>query len=102
MTKEIFMEKEVLFNLNGNGEGLFYINEHRKQIARMDIKISGKSLIVLHTEVNPAYEGNGLANKMFLEMVRYARENKLKVNALCPYVMLQFKKAPDLYADVMI
>lgn len=96
------MEKEILFSLNENREGLFYINDHQERIARMEVKISGKSLIALHTEVSPAYEGNGLAKKMFLEMVGYARENKLKVKALCHYVALQFKKDPEKYADVLI
>ena len=95
------MLTEVLLKMNDKGEGLFYIRDLREQIARMDIKISGKTLSALHTEVNPAYEGNGLAKKMFIEMVSYARKNQLKVKALCPYVSVQFKKNPDEYADVL-
>ena len=96
------MANEVLLKINEKNEGLFYIEEHQKKIAHMDIEISGQTLTALHTEVNPAYEGKGLAKKMFLEMVAYARENKLKVRALCPYVSLQFKKGPGEYADVII
>jgi predicted GNAT family acetyltransferase len=33
-------------------------------------------------------------------MVGYARERKLKIIPLCPYVQAQFKRHPDTYADV--
>ena len=95
------MENEVQFKINDKGEGLFYIEDFRKQIGRMDVKISDKTLTALHTEVNPAYEGNGLAKRMFLQMVDYARENNLKVKSLCHYVKLQFKKHPGKYTDVL-
>ncbi len=95
------MENEVQFKINENGEGLFYIEHLRKQIGRIDIKIFDKTLSALHTEVNPAYEGKGFAKKMFLEMIDYARENKLKVKAECSYVNLQFKKVAGEYADVL-
>lgn len=96
------MSKEVLLKLDEKGAGLFYLMEHEKQIGHMDIKISGNTLTVLHTEVNPAYEGNGLAKSMFLEMTAYARKNQLKVQALCPYVALQFKRNPEEYLDVTV
>ena len=95
------MSKEVLLKLDEKGEGLFYIVEHQKQIGHLDIKISGNTLTVLHTEVNPAYEGNGLAKKMFLEMIDYARKNQLMVKTTCPYVDLQFKRNPGEYSDVI-
>ena len=95
------MSKEVLLKLDEKGEGCFYVVEQQKQIGHLDINISGNTLKVLHTEVNPAYEGNGLAKKMFLEMVSYARKNQLKVKAMCPYVDLQFKRNPGEYSDVI-
>jgi uncharacterized protein len=33
-------------------------------------------------------------------MVDYAREHKLKVIPLCPYVNAQFRRHPDQYQDV--
>ena len=38
------------------------------------------------------------ANGWFV--VTYAREHKLKVIALCPYVSVQFKRHPQKYADI--
>jgi hypothetical protein len=45
-------------------------------------------------------EGKGLGKKLLEEMVNYARKNKLKVIALCPYVFAQFRRHPEEYADI--
>lgn len=95
------MSKEVLLKLDEKGVGSFYIMDHQKEIGHIDIKISGNTLMAIHTEVNPAYEGNGLAKSMFLEMIGYSRKNQLKVKALCSYVDLQFKKNPEEYSDLI-
>ncbi|MEO6682670.1 MAG: GNAT family N-acetyltransferase [Ginsengibacter sp.] len=92
---------QVEFKLDDQNEGMFYINDEREQIARLEIKIIGKGLLAIHTEVNPGQEGKGLAKKMFLEMVDYARKNHLTVKAYCPYVQAQFKKNPEEYSDVL-
>ena len=92
--------EEVKLNLNEKRHGHFYINENDEQIAEMIIGISGNDLTVYHTEVLPKAEGRGLAKKLLLAMVDYARKNGLKVIALCPYVFAQFKRHPEEYADV--
>lgn len=80
--------------------GRFFIKENDEQIAEMQIGISGNDLTVYHTEVLPQAEGKGLAKMLFLAMIDYARQHQLKVIALCPYVLAQFKRHPDEYADV--
>lgn len=92
--------EEVQLTLNEKNYGHFYINENDEQIAEMEIGISGNDLTVYHTEVLPKAEGKGLAKKLLNAMVGYARKNKLKVIALCPYVFAQFKRHPDEYADI--
>ena len=42
-------------------------------------------------------EGKGLAKKLLIAMVDYARKNNLKVIALCPFVHAQFLRHPDEY-----
>lgn len=66
----------------------------------MAIGISGSDLTVYPTEVDPAHGGKGYAKMMLNEMMAYARENDLKVIALCPYVHAQFKKHPEEVADI--
>ena len=71
-----------------------------RQIGEMEVSVSGNSLVVYHTEVDPAAEGKGIAKQMLATMVDYARKNDLKVTPLCPYVHAQFKRRADEYSDV--
>lgn len=92
--------EEVKLTLDEKSHGHFYINENDQQVAEMVIGISGDDLTVYHTEVLPQAEGKGLARELLKTMVDYARKNKLKVIALCPYVFAQFKRHPDEYSDI--
>ena len=86
--------------LNDQQRGGFVIDEGEQRIAEMAVAISGKNLIVYHTEVSETLRGQGVAAKLLGQMVDYARENQLKVVPLCPYVLAQFKRHPEHYADV--
>ena len=90
----------VSFALNETGAGSFYIEEGNERIAEMVVSISGNNLTVYHTEVFPKGEGKGLGKELLEAMVDHARKNGLKVIALCPFVHAQFKRHPDMYADV--
>ena len=71
-----------------------------QQIGKMDISRNNTHVTVYHTEVDPQYEGQGLAKKLLAQLVAFARENGLKIKPLCPYVHLQFKRHAEDYADV--
>ena len=62
---------------------------------------NGKFLYATHTEVYPAYEGNGYAALLLDAISVYAREKEIKIVPLCAYVIGAFRKYPDKYADVM-
>ena len=81
-------------------KGAFVIEEGSERIAEMAIGVSGNNLTVYHTEVSDKLKGQGVAAKLLSTMVSYAREHKLKVIALCPYVNAQFTRHPDLYSDI--
>jgi predicted GNAT family acetyltransferase len=90
----------VKLELNENGRGAFIISENGEQLGEMMIGIVGTNLTVYHTEVDPKAEGKGYAKKLLVDMVNYARKNKMTVTALCPYVHAQFKRHADEYADI--
>ena len=92
--------EEVQLTLDEKNNGKFYILDGEEQIGEMEINVSPTAVTVFHTEVAPAAEGKGLAKKLLETMVLYARKNALKVIPLCPYVLVQFKRHPDEYADV--
>ena len=91
---------EVILKLNEKGEGGFYIFDGEDKLGEMVVSVSDNQLTVYHTEVAPKAEGKGLAKKMLAAMVDYARKNTLKVIPLCPYVLAQFKRHPEEYADL--
>lgn len=91
---------EIQLKLNANGRGAFIIEDANERLAEMEVAVAGNNLTVYHTEVSDKLQGQGVASKILSTMVNYARENKLKVIALCPYVHAQFKRHPEQYADV--
>lgn len=91
---------EIQLRLNDAGHGAFVIENGSERVAEMKIGIQNGNLTVYHTEVAESLKGQGIAQKLLSAMVSYARENKLKVIPLCPYVLAQFKRYPELYEDI--
>lgn len=91
---------DVTLKLDENGKGGFYITEEEEQLGEMEISVAHNHLTVYHTEVAAKAEGKGLAKKLLETMVAYARTNGLQVIPLCPYVLAQFKRHPEQYADL--
>lgn len=67
---------------------------------KMDIAIKDGVLTVYHTEVDEAFAGKGFAKVLLENVVGHARENKLMIAPLCPYVHAQFRRHPEIYEDV--
>ena len=84
-----------------DGNGSFIIKHEKQQVGEMTFSLTDHEISVDHTEVEPEFEGKGLAKKMFLKMIEYAREKKLKVVATCSYVQKQIEKNKEEYADVI-
>ncbi|NEU10128.1 N-acetyltransferase [Flavihumibacter sp. R14] len=92
--------EEIKLRLNNNGEGSFYVLDSQEQIAQLVVSVSGDELTAHHTEVFPKGEGKELGKRLMARMADYARENHLKVTALCPFVFGQFKRHPEIYSDI--
>lgn len=58
------------------------------------------TLVIDHTIVEEAYEGQGLGKKILANVVEYAREEKLKIIPLCPFANKVFSKTAE-YNDVL-
>ncbi len=91
---------EIALQLDEKQHGAFTANEGDEQIGEMVISVKDNELTVYHTEVAPKAEGKGIAKSLLDAMVKYARENALKVIPLCPYVHLQFRRHADEYGDL--
>lgn len=91
---------DIKLELNEKGQGSFNLYEEGKKTGEMVISVSGNELTVYHTQVVPEAEGKGYAKQLLDTMVNYVRVHKLTVIPLCPYVLAQFNRHPDAYADI--
>jgi uncharacterized protein len=93
---------EIKLELDEKKHGAFNLYEDGNKIGEMVISLRDDKLTVYHTEIDSSAEGKGYAKLLLEDMVKYSRENNLKVIALCPYVHAQFKRHPDTYADIWL
>ena len=62
--------------------------------------LRGQAISLIHTEVEPAFQGKGLATHLARFSLDDARTRGLAVLPFCPYVNSWIKKHPD-YADLV-
>ena len=62
--------------------------------------LNGQAISLIHTEVEPAFQGHGLATHLARFSLDDARKRGLAVLPFCPYVNSWIKKHPD-YADLV-
>lgn len=92
---------EIQKKLKDN-RGSFFIEKDGRQVAELDFNIEDNILDAYHTGVRPELEGQGIASRLFDEMVNFARENGYKVKPSCPYIDVKFRRNPDGFSDVMM
>jgi len=74
-------------------KGAFVALDQDKKAGEMTYSKAGDSLIIIdHTEVDPAFGGQGVGKKMVLAAVDFARQNNIKVLPLCPFAKAAFDK----------
>jgi hypothetical protein len=56
------------------------------QTAELNYRLNGDTIIFTHTGVPPALEGHGIGSLLVKTGLEYARNNNLKVQALCWFV----------------
>ena len=90
----------IEFRINDKQQGSFFIMQNGRQIAELDFEVKNNVLNAYHTGVRPELEGQGIAGKLFDEMVKYARENNYKVIPSCSYISAKFRRRPDDFQDL--
>lgn len=91
---------EIKFRIDKQKQGSFYIEQDGRQVAELDFEIQDNLLNALHTGVRPELEGQGIAGRLFDEMIEYAHENNYKVIATCPYIKVMFKRNSPKLDDI--
>jgi uncharacterized protein len=75
--------------------------EQDGEVAYMDYSLSSEVLELIHTEVPKKLEGRGIGSQLAENALRWAREHKLKVDIVCPFVKEYIAKHPE-YADLIL
>ena len=70
-----------------------------KLIGECDCRENGLVWTAYHTEVDPAYGGQGIAGRLVAAVAQAARERGAKIVPQCSYVRRLFESKPE-YADV--
>lgn len=97
MNNDIEITKE-----EGESKGRLVARKDGKEVGEMTYSNAndGQLMIVDHTGVDDAHEGEGIGKALFHKMVDMAREEKREIMPLCPFVKRMFEKNKDLW-DVL-
>ncbi|HJX83302.1 MAG TPA: GNAT family N-acetyltransferase [Candidatus Angelobacter sp.] len=75
--------------------------ERNGEVAYLEYSLSGNILVLIHTEVPETLRGMGLATSLAETALRWARENNLKVDIICPIVQGYITTHPE-YANLVV
>ena len=70
------------------------------EVAFLQYRIEGSTIIYPHTVVPRALEHHGLAARLAHYALEFARERSLAVVPICPYVRAYFERHPE-HADLV-
>lgn len=75
--------------------------EQDGEVASLEYSRAGNVLALIHTEVPDKLRGLGLASLLAENALRFARENNLKVDVICPSVLEYIEKHPE-FSDLVL
>ena len=75
--------------------------EQDGRVASLEYSMTGNVLALIHTEVPDKLRGLGLATTLAENALRFAQENNLKVDVICPLVQEYIDKHPE-YSDLVL
>ena len=59
-------------------------------------ELTDNEILIMHTEVDDAYEGQGVGSALVRQMLdRIVDDGELKVTVLCPFVNAWLRRHPD-------
>jgi len=88
-----------IIHKNNAKDGYFIAEENGKRMGFISYEwMNEKVFAILHTVVEPAFQGKGIAKALLDAAVLYARENGFLIHAVCSYVVRRFEKSE--YDDV--
>lgn len=83
-----------------DAERSYTISVGDQVIGRLEYRRSGQVLTMIHTEVDPDRQGQGVASALVQRALEDARDRGLHVVPTCPYVATWVDRHPD-FADLI-
>lgn len=84
---------------HGGDAFAFRKQEDGKTIAEITWTLLGDVMVMDHTFVSPSLRGQGVAKQLLDRAAAFARENELKMEAVCSYVVTAFDRYSE-YEDI--
>jgi uncharacterized protein len=75
--------------------------ERDGQVASLEYTVAGHVLALLHSEIPEALRGRGIASTLAKTALDWARENRMKVDVVCPFVAAYLETHPE-YLDLVL
>lgn len=84
-------------NEESETKGAYFVKVEGKKAAEMTYSVAGSDRIIIdHTEVDDAFRGTGLGEKLVRKAVDDARKKEISIVPLCPFARSVFNKNEDL------
>lgn len=65
-------------------------------------RIHDNRITMVHTEVDPSFEGLGLGSKLAKAALEDVRKRGLELVPLCPFISAYIRRHPDEYLDLVV
>lgn len=88
------MDTERIEVEHNSGESRFEAELNGK-LALLTYRLRDSSIVFLHTEVPPEFEGRGIGGKLARAGLDYARSSALKVVPKCPFIAEYIRRHPE-------
>ena len=75
--------------------------EHDGHVASLQYTVAGQVLALIHTEIPESLRGSGTASTLVKSALGWAREHKMKVDVVCPFVAGYLETHPE-YLDLVL
>jgi predicted GNAT family acetyltransferase len=85
---------------NDAERGRYVLEDGGREVARTEYQDRQNRLLFIHTEVDPAYEGNGLAGQLVGQALDDVRRLGRTIVPLCAYVRGWIERHPE-YDDLV-
>ena len=83
--------------IDSGTKGYFAAFDGKNEAGRMSYTFAGETRMILdHTEVSDEYRGQNIGKRILMEVVEYARQNKIKIIPLCPFAKSVFDKMEEI------